>query len=128
MFKKQNRRPNKRRLAAYIKECAAVLEINTKIVIGDDHHNAQAWAVIELPRSLDGEAFLTFDPDFWGLPAAVKRELVAHELLHLALWPLTRLSPETDITLEAEERVIYTLQGKVAKSLPAWPRSTKRKG
>lgn len=76
----------------------------------------------EIVRDGDNLATIRICPQFWTLDAVEKRVTIAHELMHLHVWALAELVPDTHkkARQDVEERVVDTLAEVVAPLLPSW--------
>jgi hypothetical protein len=80
-------------------------------------------------RATEREAEIQLDPKWWKASSNVKREVIAHELIHLHTWPLTELIPDSHASArtEVEERLVDILAKAFAPNLPSWRSHSWRK-
>jgi hypothetical protein len=81
-------------------------------------------------RLTERDAEIQLDPKWWTATPEEKREIIAHELIHLHTWLLAELVPDSHASArtEVEERLVDILAKAFAPFLPSWrSRSWKKK-
>lgn len=109
----------------YVRACARALGIRHEIVVragkdGEDY--------AEVTRELDHRAVIVLHARWWRSPPAMKRSVVAHELIHLVTWPLAALVPDThaEARSDTEELLVDTIASMVSRHLPPWTRRRRK--
>lgn len=75
-----------------------------------------------ITKESETRATLLLGARFWTASADVKRLVVAHEIVHLLVWHLASLVPDTHASSrnDAEECLVESVSELVAPSLPSW--------